>query len=63
MLILKDEQVLVTSFKVYFEESVKSTKILNKVKALIIGNWKKDLPIKVRGLLLSYLVRLIWQHL
>ena len=38
MLILKDEQVLVTSFKVYFEESVKSTKILNKVNALIIGN-------------------------
>jgi hypothetical protein len=38
MLILKDEQVLVTSFKVYSEESVKITKRLNKVNALIIGN-------------------------
>lgn len=38
MLILKDEQVLVTCFKTYSGEPVKNTKRLNKVNSLITGN-------------------------
>jgi hypothetical protein len=38
MLILKDEQVLVTCFKAYSVEPVKSTKRLNNANGQITGN-------------------------
>lgn len=63
MLILKDEQVLVTCFKAYSGEPVKGTKWLNKVNGLITGNRKEDLPRKVQGLLLSCLMGVVWQLL
>ena len=59
MLILKDEQVSVTCFKAYSGEPVKSTKRVNKVNDLITGDRKRDLPRKVQGLPLSYLVGLV----